>query len=63
MCYLIDLPHSSSHELPPAKRKKYEHADGTYVCTCVCCIYCLLNFVVKSRSQICDCNYAVIKNC
>ena len=34
--FIIDLPHSSSYDLPPAKRIKYEDSDG--MCTCVCVI-------------------------
>ena len=32
MYYLVDLSHSPSHESPPAKRRKYDRSDGTYIC-------------------------------
>ena len=30
--FIIDLPHSSSYELPPTKRIKLEDSDGMYLC-------------------------------
>ena len=40
ICYLTDLPHSSSCEVPPAKIMKYEHSDGMHLYVCV---YCVVN--------------------
>ena len=32
MYCLIDLPHSSSYEPPPSKRRKYTKSSGMFVC-------------------------------
>ena len=51
ICYLTDLPHSSSCEVPPAKRMKYEHSDGMHLYVCVCCVVNVMHYVLVTKNQ------------